>query len=281
MKKFTLHPPCPRPLLTPGQEADPTSLKRGEDYPDEWAKRQAKLAKQAREAVRKFNEDSAAAAATEASVKPKKSMAKKPARKPSASPLVPSRPSSSAMPSRPESSKPSRPIPHAPPAPPKSSAPQKSSAAPPKSSASLTKSSTPVHLATCQRTTGISIASGASASSSAAPNSSTGPSLLKTKATAGRGPRPSPQKKQVAFQVPSKEDEADDEELAKIIRDRQVRAARAKGTNVPLLLDPRFNLDYIHLWHKDPNTPTPDFKLTPGQSHMLAHFIQEEKWKYE
>ena len=46
------------------QLADPTSLKRGEDYPDEWAKRQAKLARQAKEAVRKFNEDSAAAAST-------------------------------------------------------------------------------------------------------------------------------------------------------------------------------------------------------------------------
>ena len=83
MKKFALNPPCPRPPLAPGQEADPTSLMHGEDYPDEWAKRQAKLAKQAREAVRKFNEDSAAAAAAEASIKPKKSMAKKPARKPS------------------------------------------------------------------------------------------------------------------------------------------------------------------------------------------------------
>ena len=79
MKKFALNPPCPRPPLAPSQEADPTSLKRGDDYPDEWAKRQAKLARQGREAVRKFNEDSAAAAATEASVKPKKSMAKKPA----------------------------------------------------------------------------------------------------------------------------------------------------------------------------------------------------------
>src|SRR4051812_11367023 len=190
MKKFSLNPPCPRPPLAPGQEVDPTSLKRGEDYPDECAKCQAKLARQAKEAVRKFNEDSiaAAAAATEASVKPKKSMAKKPARKPSASPLVPSRPSSSAMPSRPESSKPSRPIPHAAPASPKSSAPPKSSAVPIKSSA-------PVHLATCQRTASISIASGVSANSSAAPNSSSGPSLLKTKATAGRGPRPSPKKK--------------------------------------------------------------------------------------
>src|SRR3954467_13548167 len=25
----------------------------------------------------------------------------------------------------------------------------------------------------------------------------------------------------------------------------------------------------------------PDFKLTAGQSHMLTHFIQEEKWKYD
>ena len=75
MKKFALNPPCPRAPLAPRQVADPTSLKHGEDYPDEWAKRQAKLARQAREAVRKFNEDSAAAAA-EASVKPKKSMAR-------------------------------------------------------------------------------------------------------------------------------------------------------------------------------------------------------------
>ncbi len=138
-----------------------------------------------------------------------------------------------------------------------------------------------MHLATCQRTTSVSIASGASASSSAAPNSSIGPSLLKTKTTARRGSCPSPHKRKVAFQVPSEEDEADDEELAEIIRDRQVRAARAKGTNVPLLLDPKLILDYIDLWHKDPNTPMPDFKLTPGQSHMLTAFIQEEKWKFE
>ena len=81
--------------------------------------------------------------------------------------------------------------------------------------------------------------------------------------------------------MPSDEDEADDDELAEIIRDRQVRAARAKGSEVPLLLDPKLILDYIDDWHKDPNTPLPDFKLTPGQSHMLTHFIQEEKWKFE
>ena len=81
--------------------------------------------------------------------------------------------------------------------------------------------------------------------------------------------------------MPPEEDEADDDELAEIIIDRQVRAARAKGTPVPLLLDPRAILDYIDLWHKDPNTPIPDFKLTPGQSHMLSHFIQEEKWKFD
>ena len=138
-----------------------------------------------------------------------------------------------------------------------------------------------MHLATCQRTQGFSIASGASASSSVARNSSAGPSLLKKKATAGRGTRPSPHKKQVAFHVPSDDDEVDDEELAEIIRDRQARAARAKGSNVPLMLDPKLILDYIDLWHKDPNTPLPEMNLTPGQSHVLTAFIEEEKWKFE
>ena len=86
-----------------------------------------------------------------------------------------------------------------------------------------------------------------SASSSAPPQSSTGPTLLMTKATAGRGTRPSPHKKQVTFQVPSDEDEADDEELAEIIKGRQQRAARVKGSNVPLLLDPKLILDFIDL----------------------------------
>ena len=63
----------------------------------------------------------------------------------------------------------------------------------------------------------------------------------------------------------SEEDEADDEELVEIIKDRQVRATRAKGTNVPLLLDPKLILDYIDPWHKDPNTPMHDFKLTPAK----------------
>ena len=81
--------------------------------------------------------------------------------------------------------------------------------------------------------------------------------------------------------MPSDDDEADDEELAEIIRDRQLRAARAKGSNVPLMLDPKLILDFIDLWHKDPNTPLPELNLTPGQSHVLTHFIDEEKWKFE
>ena len=97
MNKFAVTPPCSRPPLAPGQEADPTSIKRGEEFPEEWAKREAKLAKQAKDAVKKFNADSTAAAA-EASVRPKKSMAKKPAHKPSASSSMPSRPISSAKP---------------------------------------------------------------------------------------------------------------------------------------------------------------------------------------
>ena len=74
--------------------------------------------------------------------------------------------------------------------------------------------------------------------------------MLKIKATAGRGTIPSPHKKQVAFHVSSSEDEADDEELEEIIRDKQQRAARAKGSNVPLMLDPMLILDFIDLWHK-------------------------------
>ena len=145
MKKFALNPPCSRPPLAPGQEADLTSLKRCEDYPDEWAKCQAKLARQAREAMRKFNENSAAAAsiAEASSSKPKKAMPKKPAVKPS---------SSAAMPSRPTSSKPSQPIPQQ----------TTSKAAPTPSvakSSAATKSSAPVNLPSCQSTIGISIAS--------------------------------------------------------------------------------------------------------------------------
>ena len=77
------------------------------------------------------------------------------------------------------------------------------------------------------------------------------------------------------------DDEADDEELAKIIKDRQARAARAKGSNVPMLLHPKLILDFIDLWHKDPNMPLPEMNLTPGQSHVLTDFIEEEKWKFE
>ena len=50
---------------------------------------------------------------------------------------------------------------------------------------------------------------------------------------------------------------------------------------MPLLLDPKLILDFIDLWHKDPNTPLPEMNLTPGQSHVLTAFIEEEKWKFE
>jgi hypothetical protein len=85
--------------LAAGQVVDPTSIRRGEEFPKEWAKRQAKLAKLAKEAVKKFNEDSQAAAAEASVSKPKKAMPKKSAVKPSSSTAMPSRPSSS-MPSR-------------------------------------------------------------------------------------------------------------------------------------------------------------------------------------
>nr|XP_040256220.1 nucleolin-like [Aegilops tauschii subsp. strangulata] len=58
--------------IAPGQEADPSSIRRSEDFPKEWAKRKAKLAKMAKEAGKKFNEDSAAAATEASASKPKK-----------------------------------------------------------------------------------------------------------------------------------------------------------------------------------------------------------------
>jgi hypothetical protein len=266
MKKFVVKPPCPRPPLAAGQRADPTSIRHGEEFPREWAKQQAKLNKMVAEALRKFNEDSQAAAAEASASRtaPKKAMQKKSAVKPRSSSSMPSRPSSSTV-------KCSEQIPQTT----SSRAAQVPSVAA-KSSAAATKSSTPVHLATCQWTAGFSIASGASATSLAHPHSSSGPTLLKVKATAGRGKRASPHKKQVVFREPS-----DDDELSKIIRDRQQKVARAKGSIVPLMLDPRKILDFIDLWQKDPNTPLPDLNLTPGQSHMLNAFIGEEKWKFE
>ena len=95
MKKFAVHPPCPRPPLAPGQVDDPSSIRRGEEFPKEWAKRQAKLAKMAKEAVKKFNEDSDVAAATAESSasKPKKAMPKNPAHKLGTSSSMPSQPS--------------------------------------------------------------------------------------------------------------------------------------------------------------------------------------------
>jgi len=83
----------------------------------------------------------------------------------------------------------------------------------------------------------------------------------------------------VVFQTPS-DDEADDDELADI-KDRRQWAARAKRSDVPLLLDPEKILDFIDLWHKDPDAPMPELGLTPGQSHMVTVFIAEEKWKYD
>ena len=43
MKKFVVHPPCPRPPLAPSQVVDPSSIRRCEEFPVEWAKQQAKL----------------------------------------------------------------------------------------------------------------------------------------------------------------------------------------------------------------------------------------------
>ena len=66
-KKFALKPPCKRPPLGDHQVAHPSSIKTVEDYPEEKDKHLSKLQKQAEAAVRKFNEESAAATAANSS----------------------------------------------------------------------------------------------------------------------------------------------------------------------------------------------------------------------
>ncbi|KAI5006122.1 hypothetical protein ZWY2020_033365 [Hordeum vulgare] len=95
----------------------------------------------------------------------------------------------------------------------------------------------------------------------------------------GRGRRPNPSK---VFNVPSaseEEDEADDEVLAVIIRNKQERVTQAKGSAIPLMMDPKLILDFIDLWYDNPQTPIDDLKLPPRPSHMLTTFINEEIWK--
>jgi hypothetical protein len=72
----------------------------------------------------------------------------------------------------------------------------------------------------------------------------------------------------VAFHVPSDDDEADDEELAEIIRDMQERAARAKGSSMPLMLDPKKILDFIDLWHKEGSVQEEAFSEEQCSEHV-------------
>ncbi|KAI4990013.1 hypothetical protein ZWY2020_038376 [Hordeum vulgare] len=44
-------------------------------------------------------------------------------------------------------------------------------------------------------------------------------------------------------------------------------------------MDPKVLLDFINVWYEDPNTHIDDLKLPPGDSHMVATFINEAKWK--
>lgn len=57
--------------------------------------------------------------------------------------------------------------------------------------------------------------------------------------------------------------------------------ARAKGTNIRLMLNPTDVLDFIDVSYQDPQTPIDDLKLPPGPGHVLTVSIAEEKWKFE
>jgi hypothetical protein len=69
---------------------------------------------------------------------------------------------------------------------------------------------------------------------------------LKTKATAGRGTRPSPKSKAVVPQA-NEYGQADDDELVEYLRRKQEQAAIVKNSSVPLLLDPKKLLDFIDI----------------------------------
>ena len=108
------------------------------------------------------------------------------------------------------------------------------------------RASTPVMLASCQRTEGFSkdTIAASSALASGQPSSST--PKLKQKVTAGRGTRSSPKSKVVVPQV----DEhrlADEDELVDFIRRKQEQAAIAKESSVPMLLDLKKLLDFIDI----------------------------------
>jgi hypothetical protein len=188
MKDFAVKPPCKRSLLAQGQEADPTSIRRGEEFPKEWARRQAKLKKQTQKPIEELNRAtkvSAEAGASASASAPKKSMPKKPGHKPK--PLAP-KPSVVKLSSS------------------KASAPKTvahSSAPPPATSSSVatSRASTPVVLASCQCTEGFATATIDASSALASGLISSNSFKPKTKATAGRGVRPSPKSKAIVPQA--------------------------------------------------------------------------------
>ncbi|KAI5012034.1 hypothetical protein ZWY2020_024168 [Hordeum vulgare] len=253
-KEFSLKPPCKRLPQGDQKEAHPSSVATIQDYPDEKDKYLSKLQKKAKVVVTKFNEDSADAAtvatccAAEASAteKPqKKALLKKPSLKPKASSAV----TKEELPQKEATTT-------------KSSSAAKSSSPPQKQRSKLQTE----HPSSC-----VPSATGSASKSS--------PNLLKTKMTAGRGTRPSPSK---VVNIPSASpgsEEYDDETLQAIIRNKQERIAQATGSTITLTLDPKEVLDFIDIWHEDPNTPIDDLKLPPGVSHMVASFINEAIWK--
>ena len=140
------------------------------------------------------------------------------------------------------------------------------------------RASTPVSLASCQRTEGFQTATIAASNASASGQPIYSSPRLKQKATSGRGTRPSPKSKVVVPQV-DEHGLADDDELVEFLRRKQEQAAIAKNSSIPLLLDPKKLLDFTEIWCTNPETPLDDLNLPPGLSHMISSFILNEKNK--
>ncbi|KAI5015507.1 hypothetical protein ZWY2020_056897 [Hordeum vulgare] len=230
------------------RDAHPSSLKTIDDYPEEKTKHLSKLQKQAEAIVRKFHEESAAAATAATSS--------------AAETFGTTIPQVNSVPPKPKAPKPQEKL------------LQKAAPASAPKPSSPPKASKPKHKQIMKQLPTVSSSSVASATSSETKSS---PTPMNTKVTAGRGTRPIPGK---IIKVPSASegsDEYDDETVQAIIRNKQERVAQALGSAIPLAMDPKVLLDYINIWYDDPNTPIDDLKLPPGISHMVATFINETK----
>src|SRR3954467_6411270 len=157
-----------------------------------------------------------------------------------------------------------------------------------KSSASL-----PISESSCQRTAGAAPSSRLRTDESRpAPEASTTMPQppLKTKAVIQRGPHPSPKKTAMRGALPhtpqTSDDEDEFEDLAAFVATEEDkveyvhaaarRKAKATGSEIPLLLDPKKILEYIEIWSVKPDTPLDDLDIPKDIKFYVQQFLINE-----